>query len=89
MDPKDVNVPVVGGHAGVTILPILSQVRSSLLTVLCFSFLLSIMYYGMCQKQAIVPSDMHKWPVPSTPYSVLLFMICTIGMWVLNNGYVR
>jgi malate dehydrogenase len=26
VDPKDVNVPVVGGHAGVTILPILSQV---------------------------------------------------------------
>jgi malate dehydrogenase len=26
VDPKDVNVPVVGGHAGVTILPILSQI---------------------------------------------------------------
>jgi malate/lactate dehydrogenase len=25
-DPKDVSVPVVGGHAGATILPLLSQV---------------------------------------------------------------
>lgn len=28
VDPKAVDVPVVGGHAGITILPILSQVRS-------------------------------------------------------------
>lgn len=28
VDPKDVSVPVVGGHAGATILPILSQVSS-------------------------------------------------------------
>ncbi|KAJ0980381.1 hypothetical protein J5N97_008636 [Dioscorea zingiberensis] len=27
VNPKDVNVPVVGGHAGVTILPLLSQVN--------------------------------------------------------------
>lgn len=27
LDPKDVTVPVVGGHAGITILPLLSQVR--------------------------------------------------------------
>ena len=27
VDPADVTVPVVGGHAGVTILPLLSQVR--------------------------------------------------------------
>ncbi|KAF6142139.1 hypothetical protein GIB67_037057 [Kingdonia uniflora] len=27
VDPRDVNVPVVGGHAGVTILPLLSQVN--------------------------------------------------------------
>lgn len=26
VDPKDVSLPVVGGHAGVTILPLLSQV---------------------------------------------------------------
>lgn len=26
IDPRDVDVPVVGGHAGVTILPLLSQV---------------------------------------------------------------
>lgn len=25
-DPKDVSIPVVGGHAGITILPLLSQV---------------------------------------------------------------
>jgi malate dehydrogenase len=25
VDPKEVNVPVVGGHAGITILPLLSQ----------------------------------------------------------------
>lgn len=29
VDPKAVNVPVVGGHAGVTILPLLSQVQPS------------------------------------------------------------
>jgi hypothetical protein len=67
VDPKDVNVPVVGGHAGVTILPILSQVRSSLLTVLYFSFLLSIMYYGICQKQAFMPSDVHNGLYPAHP----------------------
>ncbi|XP_052139310.1 malate dehydrogenase, glyoxysomal [Oryza glaberrima] len=27
LDPRDVNVPVIGGHAGVTILPLLSQVN--------------------------------------------------------------
>ncbi|KAL3618922.1 hypothetical protein CASFOL_037150 [Castilleja foliolosa] len=27
LDPREVNVPVVGGHAGVTILPLLSQVQ--------------------------------------------------------------
>ena len=27
LDLKDVDVPVIGGHAGVTILPLLSQVR--------------------------------------------------------------
>lgn len=26
LDPREVSVPVVGGHAGVTILPLLSQV---------------------------------------------------------------
>lgn len=26
VDPRDVSVPVVGGHAGITILPLLSQV---------------------------------------------------------------
>lgn len=29
LDPREVNVPVIGGHAGVTILPILSQVKPS------------------------------------------------------------
>ena len=28
LDTKDVDVPVIGGHAGETILPLLSQVRS-------------------------------------------------------------
>ncbi|KAJ3674446.1 hypothetical protein LUZ60_005062 [Juncus effusus] len=27
LDPKEVNVPVIGGHAGITILPLLSQVK--------------------------------------------------------------
>ncbi|KAL6551812.1 hypothetical protein OROGR_007966 [Orobanche gracilis] len=27
LDPREINVPVVGGHAGVTILPLLSQVK--------------------------------------------------------------
>ena len=30
LDVKDVDVPVIGGHAGVTILPLLSQVRAVL-----------------------------------------------------------
>ena len=30
VDPKDVNVPVIGGHAGITIIPILSQVTPKL-----------------------------------------------------------
>jgi hypothetical protein len=29
VDPKDVSLPVIGGHAGVTILPLLSQVSHS------------------------------------------------------------
>jgi len=29
VDPAQVNVPVIGGHAGVTILPLLSQVSCS------------------------------------------------------------
>ena len=33
VDPQEVHVPVVGGHAGVTILPILSQVRGYLATL--------------------------------------------------------
>ncbi|RRT43306.1 hypothetical protein B296_00046649 [Ensete ventricosum] len=37
IDPRDVNVPVVGGHAGVTILPLLSQV-DKLLYVTNFFF---------------------------------------------------
>lgn len=34
LDPREVNVPVVGGHAGVTILPILSQVRGNFCFIL-------------------------------------------------------
>lgn len=49
VDPKVVDVPVLGGHAGITILPILSQVRYRevifyfiLVTrILVFSFLLA------------------------------------------------
>lgn len=29
VEPSDVSVPVIGGHAGATILPLLSQVRAS------------------------------------------------------------
>ena len=29
VDPKEIDVPVVGGHAGITILPLLSQVNPS------------------------------------------------------------
>ena len=32
VDPRDVSVPVVGGHAGVTILPLLSQVDHMLIS---------------------------------------------------------
>lgn len=31
VDPREVDVPVVGGHAGITILPLLSQVFYSVL----------------------------------------------------------
>lgn len=27
MDPSEVNVPVVGGHAGITIIPLISQCK--------------------------------------------------------------
>lgn len=33
LDPRDVDVPVVGGHAGVTILPLLSQVQNLFLAL--------------------------------------------------------
>lgn len=29
MDPTEVNVPVVGGHAGITIIPLISQCKPS------------------------------------------------------------
>lgn len=40
VDPKTVDVPVLGGHAGITILPILSQVRyrGGLIVVVSFLF---------------------------------------------------
>ena len=40
VDPKAVDVPVLGGHAGITILPILSQVSPFLLHIsdLCCIF---------------------------------------------------
>lgn len=34
LDLKDVDVPVIGGHAGTTILPLLSQVRRGAKTAL-------------------------------------------------------
>lgn len=42
IDPRDVNVPVVGGHAGVTILPLLSQVKSK-------HFLLMLLIYFLIE----------------------------------------
>lgn len=37
LDPRAINVPVVGGHAGVTILPLLSQVEMIIdLTILIY-----------------------------------------------------
>lgn len=33
VDPKEVTVPVIGGHAGATILPLLSQVRACVCVV--------------------------------------------------------
>ena len=43
VDPKDVTVPVVGGHAGITILPLLSQVSCYLLMyLLCFKRILKL-----------------------------------------------
>ena len=35
VDPKQVSVPVIGGHAGVTILPLLSQVKTLAFTRIC------------------------------------------------------
>lgn len=29
MNPRDVNVPVIGGHSGVTIIPLISQATPS------------------------------------------------------------
>lgn len=40
LDPRDVDVPVVGGHAGVTILPLLSQVFQKIFFFFFLSFFL-------------------------------------------------
>lgn len=42
LDPREVDVPVVGGHAGVTILPLLSQVFWKYLCAFLFSWHLII-----------------------------------------------
>lgn len=42
LDVKDVNVPVIGGHAGETILPLLSQVRMDAQASILF------LTFGMC-----------------------------------------
>ncbi|XWS33431.1 hypothetical protein CRYUN_Cryun22dG0082200 [Craigia yunnanensis] len=39
LDPREVDVPVVGGHVGVTILPLLSQVQKNLLNIHALSLL--------------------------------------------------
>jgi len=36
LDPREVEVPVVGGHAGVTILPLLSQVWDQMILIIMF-----------------------------------------------------
>lgn len=51
LDPREVDVPVVGGHAGVTILPLLSQVQEHLYPSFQFfmrfvsKYLLNILFY--------------------------------------------
>ena len=37
LDVREVDVPVIGGHAGATILPLLSQVRAREQCILCSS----------------------------------------------------
>lgn len=46
LDPREVDVPVVGGHSGVTILPLLSQVfLKAYYKLLHFSFLYDFTLY--------------------------------------------
>ena len=48
LDLKDVDVPVVGGHAGTTILPLLSQVIITTVRLLkCFSCLLCRLHWSI------------------------------------------
>lgn len=66
VDPKAVDVPVVGGHAGITILPILSQVRSFSFTTLqhklqhniWWSFI-SCSYALVDNKVSVILPEMH------------------------------
>jgi malate/lactate dehydrogenase len=64
-DPKEVSIPVVGGHAGTTILPLLSQVQPSeqrlaILTIIhripecCVSVLLMALLGACCTSHARV-----------------------------------
>jgi hypothetical protein len=55
--------------------------------------------WRMCQVQAIVPCKgacgvsqvgcSQQWLVPSMFHNTMVFMICTMGMWILNNGLVK
>lgn len=52
LDPREVDVPVVGGHAGVTILPLLSQVLDDSLGIhlTVFSMLILYAHHYVCYR---------------------------------------
>ncbi len=68
------------------------------------NFTMDFLYYEMCQLQIIVPSKVptrnlskpkfqnmqwNRHNGQSTFRSLMLFMICTMGMWILNHGQVK
>lgn len=54
LDMKDVDVPVIGGHAGATILPLLSQVHYA---IHAWTWTWDCICRGMCNHLGIVPDS--------------------------------
>lgn len=55
LDPREVDVPVIGGHAGVTILPLLSQVEKNLFSIQTITSLLICIKKNILCKSSLFP----------------------------------